>query len=317
MRRLFRILLGLSLLGPTVATAAAEELLKVAVPQRGSWDAGVPELGQRGGIFKKHGLQLEILYTSAGPESIQALIAGGVDIATASGVSAAFGTFAKGAPIRIIGSEIIGSPDLFWYVPANSSVRKIEDFNGKAVAYSLTGSSSHAALLALVAQYNLKLKPTSTGSISATITQTMTGQVDVGFGAVPFGLDMVEDGRVRIVATGNDVAALRNRTGRVNITNLSTLTNRRDALVRFNRAYNETVAWMYSDPAALKHYGEFSGMPETVVRRVRELVPKDSLATDTVVGIDQIMAESVQNKFLAAPLTKEQIADLVRASELK
>jgi len=317
MRRLFRILLGLSLLGPTVATAAAEELLKVAVPQRGSWDAGVPELGQRGGIFKKHGLQLEILYTSAGPESIQALIAGGVNIATASGVSAAFGTFAKGAPIRIIGSEIIGSPDLFWYVPANSPVRKIEDLNGKAVAFSLTGSSSHAALLALVAQYNLKLKPTSTGSISATITQTMTGQVDVGFGAVPFGLDMVEDGRVRIVATGNDVAALRNRTGRVNITNLATLTNRRDALVRFNRAYNETVAWMYSDPAALKHYGEFSGMPETVVRRVRELVPKDSLATDTIVGIDQIMAESVQNKFLAAPLTKEQIADLVRASELK
>jgi NitT/TauT family transport system substrate-binding protein len=317
MRRLFQILLGLSLLGPTVATAAAEELLKVAVPQRGSWDAGVPELGQRGGIFKKHGLQLEILYTSAGPESIQALIAGGVDIATASGVSAAFGTFAKGAPIRIIGSEIIGSPDLFWYVPANSSVRKIEDLNGKAVAFSLTGSSSHAALLALVAQYNLKLKPTSTGSISATITQTMTGQVDVGFGAVPFGLDMVEDGRVRIVATGNDVGALRNRTGRVNITNLATLTNRKDALIRFNRAYNETVAWMYSDPAALKHYGEFSGMPETVVRRVRELVPKDSLATDSIVGIDQIMAESVQNKFLAAPLTKEQIADLVRASELK
>jgi NitT/TauT family transport system substrate-binding protein len=315
MRRLFQILLGLWLLGPTVATA--EELLKVAVPQRGSWDAGVPELGQRGGIFKKHGLQLEILYTSAGPESIQALIAGGVDIATASGVSAAFGTFAKGAPIRIIGSEIIGSPDLFWYVPANSSVRKIEDFNGKTVAFSLTGSSSHAALLALVAQYNLKLKPTSTGSISATITQTMTGQVDVGFGAVPFGLDMVEDGRVRIVATGNDVAALRSRTGRVNITNLATLTNRKDALIRFNQAYNETVAWMYSDPAALKHYGEFSGMPETVVRRVRELVPKDSLATDSIAGIDQIMAESVQNKFLTAPLTKEQVADLVRSSELK
>jgi NitT/TauT family transport system substrate-binding protein len=317
MRRLFRILLGLSLLGPTVATAAAEELLKVAVPQRGSWDAGIPELGQRGGIFKKHGLQLEILYTSAGPESIQALIAGGVDIATASGVSAAFGTFAKGAPIRIIGSEIIGSPDLFWYVPANSSVRKIEDFNGKTVAFSLAGSSSHAGLLALAAQYNLKLTPTSTGSISATITQTMTGQVDVGFGAIPFGLDMVADGRVRIVATGNDVAALRTRTGRVNITNLATLTNRKDALVRFTRAYKETVEWMYSDPAALKIYGEFSGMPETVVRRVRELMPKDSMATDTIVGIDQIMAESVQNKFLTAPLTKEQVADLVRASELK
>ena len=71
----------------------------------------------RGGIFKKHGLDLEILYTQAGPESIQALIGGSIDIATAAGVSAAVGTFAKGAPIRIIGSEIIGSPDLYWYVP--------------------------------------------------------------------------------------------------------------------------------------------------------------------------------------------------------
>ena len=155
--------------------------MKVAVPQRGAWDAGLAELGHRGGIFKKHGLNLEILYIQAGPESIQALIAGSVDIATASGVSAAVGTFAKGAPIRIIGSEIVGSPDLYWYVPANSPVRKVEDFNGKTVAYSLTGSSSHAGVLALVAQYKLTAKPTSTGSITATLTQTMTGQVDVGF----------------------------------------------------------------------------------------------------------------------------------------
>ena len=61
------------------------------------------------------------------------------------------GTFAKGAPIRIIGSEIVGSPDLYWYVPTNSPIRKVEDFNGKTVAYRLTGSSSHAGLLALVA----------------------------------------------------------------------------------------------------------------------------------------------------------------------
>ena len=75
-------------------------------------DAGVPELGMRAGIFQKHGLNLEILYTQAGPEWIQALIAGSVDLATAAGVSAAFGTFAKGAPIRIVSNEIIGSPDL-------------------------------------------------------------------------------------------------------------------------------------------------------------------------------------------------------------
>jgi ABC-type nitrate/sulfonate/bicarbonate transport system substrate-binding protein len=52
--------------------ARAEDTLKVAIPQRGAWDAGVADLGQRGGIFKKHGLNLDILYVQAGPESIQA-----------------------------------------------------------------------------------------------------------------------------------------------------------------------------------------------------------------------------------------------------
>jgi len=292
--------------------AWSQETLKVAIPQRGAWDAGVAELGQRGGIFLKHGLNLEILYVQAGPESIQAVIAGSMDIATAAGVSAAVGTFGKGAPIRIIGSEMIGAPDLYWYVPAGSPVQRVEDFNGRTVAYSLTGSSSHAALLALIAQYHLTAKPTSTGNIAATITQTMTGQVDVGFGAAPFGLDLVEDGKVRIIATGNDVVSLRTRTVRVNLTSVSNLRNRPDAIARFNRAYRETVDWMYSDPAALKHYAEYSNLPEKIVLRVRSLIPKESLATDHIEGIDHIMADAVAGKFIPAPLTAEQISDLIQ-----
>jgi NitT/TauT family transport system substrate-binding protein len=312
MRRPVVLILSIIALAGAIRNAAAEDTLKVAIPQRGAWDAGVAELGQRGGIFKKHGLNLDILYTSAGPESIQAVIGGSMDIATASGVSAAVGTFAKGAPIRIIGSEMIGAPDLYWYVPANSPIQRVEDFNGKTVAYSLTGSSSHAALLALIAQYKLTAKPTSTGNIAATITQTMTGQVDVGFGAAPFGLDLVEDGKIRVIATGNDVASLRTRTVRVNLTSVNNLQNRRDAIVRFNRAYQETVDWMYSDPAALGHYAEYSNLPEKIVLRVRGLIPKESLATDRIAGIDQIMADAVAGKFIPAPLTAEQISELVQ-----
>src|SRR3981189_1611119 len=135
MRRSITVLCALAMIAGAGASARSEDTLKVAIPQRGAWDAGVAELGLRGGIFKKHGLDVEVLYTQAGPESIQALIGGSIDIAVASGVSAAVGTFAKGAPIRIIGSEIIGAPDQYWYVRAESPVRKIEDFNDKTVAY--------------------------------------------------------------------------------------------------------------------------------------------------------------------------------------
>src|SRR6185295_4176415 len=246
MKRATALFIGLAALLGAAVGASADDALKVAVPQRGAWDAGLTELGKRGGIFKKHGLDVEVLYTQAGPESIQALIGGSIDIAVAAGVSAAVGTFAKGAPIRIIGSEIVGAPDLYWYVRAESPVRKIEDFNDKTVAFSLTGSSSHAGLLALIAQYKLTAKPTSTGSITATLTQTLTGQVDVGFSGVPFFLDKVEAKDIRIIATGSDVTALKTRTGRVNLTNLNTLQNRKDVLRRFHIAYKETIEWMYS-----------------------------------------------------------------------
>src|SRR5580692_3917334 len=118
-RRFAVAVLSIFALAGAIRSAAAEDTLKVAIPQKGAWDAGIAELGKRGGIFKKHGLDLDILYTAAGPESIQAMIAGSIDISVAAGVSAAIGTFSKGAPIRIISSEMTGAPDLYWFVPSD------------------------------------------------------------------------------------------------------------------------------------------------------------------------------------------------------
>jgi NitT/TauT family transport system substrate-binding protein len=312
MRRLVILALGILSLAATGRMAVAEDTLKVAVPQKGAWDAGLVELGQRGGIFKKHGLNLDILYTAAGPESIQAVIGGSIDIAVASGVSAAIGTFAKGAPIRILSSEMTGAPDLYWYVPAESPIKTIADFNGKSIAFSAVGSSSHASVLALIAQYHLTAKPQPTGNIAATITQTMTGQVDVGFGAAPFGLDLVEAGKTRIVASGSDVESLRTKVVRVNLIGAPTLASKHDQIVRFMQAYRETVDWMYSSPDALKIYGEYSGLPDSIVQRVIKLIPKEALQTEQVKDLDGVMADAVAQKFLSAPLTPDQVKELVQ-----
>ena len=56
------------------ASSATAELMKVSVPQRGQWDTAVTELGTRGGVFKKYGLDIEVLYTQSGPESHQTVI---------------------------------------------------------------------------------------------------------------------------------------------------------------------------------------------------------------------------------------------------
>ena len=58
-------LAGIAALALACAPAFAQDTLKVAVGQRGLWDTSISDLGQRAGIFKKHGLTLEILYTQA------------------------------------------------------------------------------------------------------------------------------------------------------------------------------------------------------------------------------------------------------------
>src|ERR1700681_2541886 len=85
------------------SAAGAEDQLKVAIGQRGGWEQCVSELGQNAGIFKKHGLVLETLYTQGSGETIQIVLSGSVDIGIGPGTHAVFGAFSKGAPIRMIG----------------------------------------------------------------------------------------------------------------------------------------------------------------------------------------------------------------------
>jgi NitT/TauT family transport system substrate-binding protein len=293
--------------------AHADDTLRIAVGQRGLWDTSVSELGQRGGIFKKHGIVLDILYTQGGGETQQAVISGSVELGASAGILGVFGAFAKGAPLRIIGAEITGAGDLYWYVPASSPIRSLTDIDGQTIAYSTNGASTNSIVLAFIKQYGLKAHAVATGSPAATLTQVMSGQIDVGWGGPPFGLDLIDQGKIRLIATGNDAAAFRNQTVRLLITNTATLASRQDAINRYIAAYRETVDWMYSDPAVFKHYADFMGVSEETGRRTREgFFPKAALDPDRIVGLDAANADAVAFKYIAAPLTKPQLDELIR-----
>jgi NitT/TauT family transport system substrate-binding protein len=298
---------------PPLAAAYAQDTLKLAVGQRGNWDTSVSELGQRAGIFKKHGLVLELLYTQGGGETQQAVISGSVDIGIAAGVMGVLAAYSKGAPVRIIGAETTGAQDLFWYVNATSAIKTLKDTDGKTVAYSTNGSSTHGIVNALIKQYDLKSKSVGTGGPPATLTQVMSGQIDVGWSAPPFGLNMLDEGKIRIIASGNDAAIFKGQTVRINIANKAALASRKDAIDRYMKAYRETVDWMYADPGALKAYAEFVGISETLAKRTRdEFFPKAALDPDKVVGLDTIIQDAVTLKYTTAPVTKEQLAELIQ-----
>jgi NitT/TauT family transport system substrate-binding protein len=292
--------------------AAANDLLRAAIPQRGLWDTAVTELGKRAGIFNRHGLDVDILFTQGGPEAYQAVISGSMDVSCGGGIEGAIGTFAKGAPLRIIGSEMVGSPDTYWYVVASSPIRSIKDAVGKTISYSQNGSSSHAAVLALLDQYKVDARPVATGGHPATLTMAMTGQIDIGRGAAPFGLDLVENGTIRIVARGSEIKERANETVRVCVANLQTLQHA-DLVARYMQAYRETIDWMYSDRAALAAYEEFSNVPARLMQKLRdEFFPKSAMSPDEIKGLDLVLEDVLKNKFIAAPLTSRQIADMIQ-----
>jgi NitT/TauT family transport system substrate-binding protein len=303
----------LAALAAGMQPAHAQDTLKIAVGQRGNWDTSVSELGQRAGIFKKHGLNLEILYTQGGGETQQAVISGSVDIGVAAGIMGALSAFSKGAPVRIISAETTGAGDLFWYVRADSPIKTLKDTDGKTIAYSTNGSSTHGVVSSYIRENELKAKAIATGGPPGTLTQVMSGQIDVGWAAPPFGLDALDQGKIRIIATGNDSASFRGQTVRVNITNLQALHTRKNAIERYMKAYRETVDWMYSDPAALKTYADFAGISEPLAKRSRDdFFPKSAIDPDKIVGLDVIVPDAVTLKYTAAPLTKEQLAELIQ-----
>ena len=288
--------------------AEAQETLKVAIGQRGNWENAMPELGQNADIFKKHGLNLEILYTQGGGETQQAVISGSVDIGIGVGTGGAMGAFAKGAPIRAFANSMTGAYDLYWYVPVNSPIKTMKDTGGKSIAFSTRGSSTNTIVLGFLKHFGVDAKPVATGNPAATFTQTMSGQVDVGWSSPPFGVEAIEQGRIRVVARGSDVPSFREQTVRVQIVNAGALQQKKDALARFVQAWRETLDWMYADPAAIKAYAEWVSVPEALAQRVRdEFYPKDNMDPNRISGLDQAMADAVELKFLPAPLTKEQL----------
>jgi NitT/TauT family transport system substrate-binding protein len=298
--------------------ARAEDHLKVAVGARGVGETFVPELGQTAGIFQKHGLALDVLYTDGGGVTQQIVISNSAQIGIANGFLGTLGAFSKGAPLRVIGSTFTGGSQLFWYVRADSTIRSLKDTAGKTVAYSTTGSSTHTAVLALKKFSGVDFKPTETGAAPATYTQVMSGQIDVGWAGAPFGVSEVEQSKIRVIAKASDDPALNRQTIRLIVANATELAERPDVFVRFMRAYREALAWVYATPEGLAAYAQWAGISEATAKRaLAEFLPEKAVDPDRIAGVEDVMADAVAYKYIPAPLSKRQLDELIQVPERK
>jgi NitT/TauT family transport system substrate-binding protein len=310
----FLLALGLATLEAFCAhTASAEDLVKVAVPQRGTWETSVPDLGEKAGIFAKHGIKVEALYTSGGGETMQTLISGSVDVAIATGAAAMLSSYVKGAPVRPIGTSMTGAREIFWYVKNDSPIKTLKDAGGKTMAYSALGSSSNLATLKLIKMSGADIKAVATGTPTSTFTQTMTGQVDIGWSAAPFALGAIQEHRIRAVANIGDIPEYGDLSVRFHLANLKFITGRPDVLKRFLAAYTETIDWMYKGDEPIETFSKLYGIKPAEIRQTRdEFYTRESMNIRRVGGLDQSVEDAVAYKFIAKPLAREQLDDLFK-----
>ena len=312
LKRAGAVLAAAALAAP--GAAGALDKVKVAGSQRNFWDTTTFYFAdQASGVFKEAGIDLEVLWTQGGSDCQQSVVTGSMDICMHTGMLGAIGAWAKGAPIAIISATATGAADLWWYAKADSPIRSIKDTNGKSVAFSRPGSSTHLLLNAITAAAGASPNKVSTGGPSATLTQVMSGQIEVGWSAGIFAADLLKEGKIRRVASGNDAPGVATQTIRVNIAGTNFLKSKLDVARRFMAAYRKSVDWAYSDPKALQMYAEANKSTADVARAVRDqMYPKASMATRPIGNIELSIKDAIADKRLSGPLKPEQIREMLR-----
>jgi len=120
------------------STAAAQTALTVGKSAPNA-DPIIPvNVGDRLGIFKKHGLDLKIVDFGGGARMAQAMASGSIDIGDGAGTEMAF--VAKGAPMLAVCETAGPAPFLAIGVPTDSPLRTIVGLKGAKIGVSTSGS---------------------------------------------------------------------------------------------------------------------------------------------------------------------------------
>ena len=99
-------------------------------------------LAKEVGLFKKHGLDMELIFIDGSSRGVQSLIAGDLSFTDAVGTSAINGRLA-GGDIAIVSSLVNTLP---YYIIGKPSINSPEDLKGKSAAVHIPGTSADFAM---------------------------------------------------------------------------------------------------------------------------------------------------------------------------
>ena len=197
------IAIGTMALGDPAANAQTK--LRVGKAQAQNFAFLVADVGVAAGIFKRHGIDLEIANFGGDARLVQAMSADAIDIALGGGPTIAFEV--KGAPMLAIAALADQPRTIMLVVAKDGPVKTEDDLKGRTVSVSTTGSLTYWLAQELSRSHGwgadgIKIAPL--GTTTAQAAALKTHQVDGVVTETSTVLRLVEEGTGRILVRFGD-----------------------------------------------------------------------------------------------------------------
>ena len=141
-------------------------------------------MAKQEGLFKKHGLDVELLHIPSSSRAIQAILAGEIAISFMDGSNAAQANL-KGANLALVAGA---TNRMVFSLMAKPEIRLVSDLRGKKIGITRIGSSTHTSALFALSQAGLKpsdYQILPLVEVPNILTALAAGQIDAGVVSPP------------------------------------------------------------------------------------------------------------------------------------
>lgn len=229
-----------------VADASAGTALNVGKASPNASPIIPVNVGDKLGIFAKHGLDLKISDFLGGSKLAQAMAAGSMDIGVGAGTEMAF--VAKGAPIIAICNAAPTVPFIGIAVPWDSPIKSVAELKGKKIGVSSRGSLTDWLALRLARHQGWGLDgvvPVAIGNGAANIIAAFREHlIDADIAVTSLIFDMEEKKTGRLLIPVSDYAG--NLAAGAIYASTQLVKTNPDAVRAFLAAWLETIAYIRS-----------------------------------------------------------------------
>lgn len=273
-------------------------------------------MAQQEGLFKKHGLDVELIHIPSSSRAIQAILAGEIVFSFMDGSNFAQANL-KGANLALVAGA---TNRQVFSLMARSEFKRITDLKGKKIGITRIGSSTHTSALYALGSAGLKtndyqLLPLL--EVPNIFTALSAGQIDAGVMSPPTNARAKKAGFVELMNVakeGPEFVSVAIGTSRAYIK------ANEDVVRRVVRAYADGVQiFKNNKPAALKMIANQLKVKDTEIQEDTYTQFRDYLEYPPYVsrkGMEAVLAEIAEKEPRAKTVKPEDYLDMRFVAEL-